>query len=188
LDIAVAGDAEMPFVFAAIMKILKIQEAGARLIVEDNLAKYREPRDLQYGDMLEFAAQVCDSGEAANLEDCASTVTSKRREADEWKAHLRESRNGKIVARRKPVKFPGRQTWEASDAETLAPPGARFYRDEHQKRWQVWFGRGPYGARWSCSRSWGLHGDDGKCVEELLKQVWGRHQDLYGGEGYPYTS
>lgn len=83
---------------------------------------------------------------------------------------------------RKPCTFEAVETWSASMAEGLSPPQTKFYRDNWNKRWLCWCGDGPIGKRWCRSRSWGITGDDNRCIEELLKLAWQRHTDLTGEE------
>ena len=93
---------------------------------------------------------------------------------------LREEALAKDPKKRKPCTFKANETWTAEMAMALAPPSTRFYRDQWNKRWLCWAGEAPMNTRWCRSRSWGITGDDNRCIQELLNLVWTRHCEITG--------
>lgn len=166
--------------FAAIKHILKLTPAKAALHLEQVL---NDADDLDpHAELLEQPeiAECCDDLDALNAH--IENQKSKRELVQSARKLLKETTVKGPPLKRKPVTFKAVETWSPENAMALAPPETKFYRDNWNKRWLCWAGAGPMSGRWCRSRSWGVTGDDNKCISELLKLLWRRHTELTGEE------
>ena len=169
-------------VFEAVKAILKLSPEKAANVLQqavDNKDKFDAHSDLLAS---EEVAECIDKEDmqaySSHLEQlqAARDLVGTTREFLQTEA---KSKN-RCDVKRKPCNFEAVETWTAEMAETMAPPHSKFYRDQWNKRWLVWCGEGPINTRWCRSRSWGITGDDNRCIEELLKLAWKRHEELTG--------
>ena len=96
----------------------------------------------------------------------------------EFATKIRQVRSKKKHKVRKPVKYKSSGSWTQEDAQLLLPDGYTIFCDDFNGRWRVYTKCGE--ETWSTSKSWGVHGDDGPCVEHCAKEAWARHTMLTG--------
>jgi hypothetical protein len=134
----------------------------------------------------EGAAQVIDDGDKQLVTEYIKKGEDNKSIADSITAVIRQVR-AKAKPKAKPkervVKLPGDGCVDLETAKAALPPACTIRRDDHQKRWQIFMGpKGYEGERWSRSRSWGVSGDEGAAVHDLLHAAWGRHCAMTGAE------
>ena len=94
-----------------------------------------------------------------------------------------KGKDGKDGAR-KPVNFESDKSWSTGKVQSLMPENYKVYRDAFNGCWRVYTKK----KCWSCSKSWGLSGEDGPAVRVIAEAAWNHHMSLQPDAGCPWKA